>query len=156
MINVYHRGGVESNEFGINLYQLFPIIFKLSNQLNFKFSNRIERISNQSNFWKFDSTLWLESNWTNRIPINFIEFFEYFFPFCINQIKWILNEFQFDSTLVYELTVYASKLKLLYSCNIFVSTSLRNELKGCFLRFSVLKIVHHLVYPFRDPKSSHN
>ena len=42
------RGGVESNEFRIDFYRIFQIIFHLSNKSNHKFSNRIERISNES------------------------------------------------------------------------------------------------------------
>ena len=44
---------IESNEFGINFHRIFRIIFAISDQSNRKFSNQIERISNE---FQFDST----------------------------------------------------------------------------------------------------
>ena len=65
------------------------------------FTFQINRISNESSFWKFDSTLLLESNQTNQI--NFHRIFEYILHFWIHRIanfriKRFSNEFQFDST----------------------------------------------------------
>ena len=99
----YVWGGVESNEYRIDFYRIFRIIFHLSNQSNHKFSNRIERISNESSIWK----IWLhpivgvESNRTN-FELIFIEFFEYFLPFRINRIanfRIESNEFRTNSNL---------------------------------------------------------
>ena len=49
----YSWSRIKSNEFRINFHQIFGIFFALSNQSNRKFSNRIERISNE---FQFDST----------------------------------------------------------------------------------------------------
>ena len=42
--------GIEKNEFWINFHRIFQIFFALSNQSNRKFSNWIERISNEYQF----------------------------------------------------------------------------------------------------------
>ena len=91
---------MEQNEFWIDFYRIFWIIFHL--RIN-RIMNRIERISNESSIWK----IWLhpivgvESNRTN-FELIFIEFFEYFLPFRINRIAnfWIeSNEFRTNSNL---------------------------------------------------------
>ena len=51
--SIYSWSRIESNEFRINFHRIFRIFFALSNQSNRKFSNRIERISNE---FQFDST----------------------------------------------------------------------------------------------------
>ena len=92
LIRLLPRGGMKSNEFWIDFYRIFRTIFHLSNQSNHKFSNRIERISNESSYWK----IWLhpivgvESNRTN-FELIFIKFFKCFLPFRINRIAnyWI-------------------------------------------------------------------
>ena len=48
----YSWSRIESCEFQINFHRIFRIFFALSNQLNHKFSNRIERILNE---FQFDS-----------------------------------------------------------------------------------------------------
>ena len=45
---------IKSNEFWIDFFQIFGIFFHILNQSNCKFSNRMEQILNESNFWKFD------------------------------------------------------------------------------------------------------
>ena len=66
--------------------------FALSNHANRKFSNRIERISNEFQLLKIRT----------NFELIFIKFFEYYLLFQINRIakfriERISNEFQFDS-----------------------------------------------------------
>ena len=141
------RGGVESNEFRIDFYRIFRIIFHLSNQSNHKFSNRIERISNESSIWK----IWLhpivgvESNRTN-FELIFIEFFEYFLPFRINRIanfRIESNKFRTNSNLTPPLNSILQKFpnSLCYKFKISCLVKIRTIIcflwylcLGCFIR----------------------
>ena len=101
---IYIRGGVESNEFRIDFYRIFRIIFHLSNQSNHKFSNRMnfEQIQHLKNLTPSYSWSRIESN---EFRINFHQLFRIFFALSnqpirkfSNRIERISNEFQFDST----------------------------------------------------------
>ena len=82
----------------------FSNYFSPSNQLNHKFSNRIERISNEYSIWK----IWLYPILRvelNEFHINFHRTFRIFFALSnqsnrkfSNRTERILNKFQFDST----------------------------------------------------------
>ena len=95
------RGGVESNEFGIDFYRIFQIIFHLSNQSNYKFLNRIERILNESSIWK----IWLHpivGVESHKFWINFYRIFQIIFHLSnqsnfkfLNRIEQILNKSNF-------------------------------------------------------------
>ena len=94
------RGGVESNEFRIDFYQIFRIIFHLSNQSNHKFSNRIERISNESSIWK----IWLHpivGVESNEFQITFHRTFRIFLALVNRNANFgiELNEFRTNSNL---------------------------------------------------------
>ena len=57
LIPPYSWSRIKSNEFRINFHPIFRIFFSLSNQPNRKFSNPLERTSNE---FQFDSTPTLE------------------------------------------------------------------------------------------------
>ena len=98
----------------------FSNYFSPSNQSNRKFSNRIERISNESSIWKiwFHSIVGVESNRTN-FELIFIEFFEYFLPFQINRIanfRIESNEFRTNSNLTPPLLYPGSNVPRYITC----------------------------------------
>ena len=61
----YNWSRIKSIEFLINFHRIFHILFALSNQSDRKFSNRIERISNE---FQFDSTISSAFNWIKSKP----------------------------------------------------------------------------------------
>ena len=77
--------------------------------------NRIANCQIESNSWKFDSTLLLESNQTNQIWIDFHQIFRIFFPFWIkikltNLNRTNLNEFERISNWLYPYFARIQKL----------------------------------------------
>ena len=103
LIPPYSWSRIESNEFRMDFYWIFRIIFHLSHQSNHKFLNRIERILNEYSIWKIWRHPIVGVEWNRaNCELIFIEFFEYFLPFRINRIanfRIASNEFRTNSNL---------------------------------------------------------
>ena len=99
----YSWSRIESNEFRINFHRIFRIFFALSNQSNRKFSNRIERISNE---FQFDSTP--THSWKSEV-LNYVIVWRGILPIKLRIIAFSqdshFNEVQYS---IYRVTIIST------------------------------------------------